>query len=589
MLDPRVYRAALLPVLLALIVVAFSLENRPDPLRTTLTADAFDQVRAERLLDELAAEYPVRPAGSAPDDALAVRVAAELRAALPPRVRVQRRVINAATPAGDRELVTVLAQQPGSAPRAQVVVVAARDASGRGGAAQLSGTAALIELARVVAATRPSRSVTFASVSGETGGQGGMRDLARVLDRPVDAVLELGDMAGPPADRMLVVPWSDAAGMAPMRLQRTVALALRQEAQVDARVPRARSELARFAWPWSASGQGVANVAGLPAVRLSASGEPAPAPSTPVTADRMGGFGRAALRSLIALEEGPRIEAGPTHDLAVARKMLPGWAVRLLVLALLLPALLTTVDAVARSRRRREPLRPWLGRILVLAAPVALALLFARGLGLTGTVPATAPPPLPDAAPLDGGAWAALGCTVAVLVLGWLLVRPLTTGRAAGADPAEAPGAPLAPLVVLLAVAVVAWLVNPYAALLLVLPANLWLLTATGETRPARALLVAAVLLSLVPIVLVVGSVAAQLAVGVTEVPWLLLLWVAGGQAGPLALACCALVAAAAAGALRAAARPRVPAGAGTPITVRGPAGYAGPGSLGGTDSALRG
>ena len=31
---------------------------------------------------------------------------------------------------------------------------------------------------------------------------------------------------GPPADRMLVVPWSDAAGMAPMRLQRTVALAL---------------------------------------------------------------------------------------------------------------------------------------------------------------------------------------------------------------------------------------------------------------------------------------------------------------------------------------------------------------------------
>ena len=77
MLDPRVYRAALLPVLLALIVVAFSLENRPDPLRTTLTADAFDQVRAERLLDRLAAEYPVRPAGSVPDAALAGRVAAE--------------------------------------------------------------------------------------------------------------------------------------------------------------------------------------------------------------------------------------------------------------------------------------------------------------------------------------------------------------------------------------------------------------------------------------------------------------------------------------------------------------------------------
>ncbi len=588
MLDPRVYRAALLPVLLALIVVAFSLENRPGPLRTTLTADAFDGARAERLLERLAAEYPERPAGGAADTRLAERVADELRDALP-GVRVQRRVVDAATPDGDRELVTVLAQQPGSAPQAQLVVVAARDAVGRGAAAQLSGTAALIELARVVAATRPSRSVTFASVSGETGGQGGMRDLADVLDRPVDAILELGDMAGPVSDRLLVVPWSDASGMAPMRLQRTVAVALRQEAELDAGMPRARTELARFAWPWSASGQGVANVAGLPAVRLSASGEPAPAASAPVSAERMGDFGRTALRTVQALEEGTRVGATPSRDLAVARKMLPAWAMRLLVLALLLPPLLTIVDAVARSRRRREPLRPWLGRVLVLAIPFALAMLFARGLGLTGAVPATAPPPLPAAAPLDGGAWAAIGCTLAALVLMWLLVRPLTVGRAAGADPAQAPAAPLAPIVVLLVVALVAWAVNPYAALVLVIPANVWLLTATTETRIAPPVLVGLVVLSLVPVALVVGSVASQLGVGLTEIPWLVLLWVAGGQAGPLALACCALTAAAAAGALRSAARPRRPPGSAPPITVRGPASYAGPGSLGGTDSALRG
>ena len=91
------------------------------------------------------------------------------------------------------------------------------------------------------------------------------------------------------------------------------------------------------------------------------------------------------------------------------------------------------------------------------------------------------------------------------------------------------------------------------------------------------------------PVLLVVGSVAASSASALAEIPWLVLLWVAGGQAGPLALACCALTAAAAAGALRAAARPRLPPGAAPPITVRGPASYAGPGSLGGTDSALRG
>ena len=91
-------------------------------------------------------------------------------------------------------------------------------------------------------------------------------------------------------------------------------------------------------------------------------------------------------------------------------------------------------------------------------------------------------------------------------------------------------------------------MVNPYAALLLVIPANVWLLTATSETRLAPPLLVGLVVLSLVPVALVVLSVAGQLGVGVTEIPWLVLLWVAGGQAGPLALACCALTAAAARG-----------------------------------------
>ena len=45
-LDLRVYRAAFLPALLALFVVAFSLEGRPSPARTRAVADAFDPARA---------------------------------------------------------------------------------------------------------------------------------------------------------------------------------------------------------------------------------------------------------------------------------------------------------------------------------------------------------------------------------------------------------------------------------------------------------------------------------------------------------------------------------------------------------------
>ena len=74
-----------------------------------------------------------------------------------------------------------------------------------------------------------------------------------------------------------------------------------------------------------------------------------------------------------------------------------------------------------------------------------------------------------------------------------------------------------------------------------------------------------------------------------TDAPWLVLLWLAGGQAGPLAIACCSLAAGSAVFALRARAAAAAVSGPQGPITVRGPASYAGPGSLGGTDSALRG
>jgi hypothetical protein len=587
MLDPRTYRAALVPVLLALIVVAFSLEDRPGPLRTTLAADAFDGPRAARLLERLVRAHPDRRPGSAGDAALAATVARELRAALP-GVTVRRSVHRGATVDGDRDLVLVRAQQPGSTSRAQVVVVAARDAVARGSAAQLSGTAALIELARIVADTRPSRSVTFASVSGGTGGQEGMRELVRRLDRPVDAVLELGDLAGPPAERPLVVGLSDGVGAAPVRLQRTVALALRQETGIETSFPFARAQLARFAWPFSVSGQGVANAAGLPAVRLSASGEQPPAADAPVTAARLGGFGRTALRVVTALENGPRAGAAPQRDLAIARKVLPAWAVRLLAIALLLPAVVVVIDGVARLRRRREPVLRGVLWVLVLAAPFALAALFARSLGLLGWVAATAPPALPSQAELDGRGWAAIGCVLVVLALGFLLLRPWLARRAGVAGPPDAPGRTLAPALVAAAGGTAACILNPYAALALALPANLWLLLAARELRLRRVPAVLLVLVSLAPAALVIASDAAQLAIPAGEVPWFGTLMLAGGQPGPLALLGWCAMAGAAVGALLVALRPAGQERGDAPITVRGPSSYAGPGSLGGTDSALR-
>ena len=80
MLDPRIYRAALLPVVLALIVCAFSLSDRPRPIGTTLDPDAFSGQRALTDLRDLAGAFPARRPGDSGDAALAAKLAGAFRA-----------------------------------------------------------------------------------------------------------------------------------------------------------------------------------------------------------------------------------------------------------------------------------------------------------------------------------------------------------------------------------------------------------------------------------------------------------------------------------------------------------------------------
>ncbi|MCW3039469.1 MAG: hypothetical protein JWM31_1374, partial [Solirubrobacterales bacterium] len=75
MLDPRIYRASFLPVLLALLVVAFALQDRPRPIGTTIAPDAFVGETARVLLDGLARDFPDRRPGGVGDEALSRRVA----------------------------------------------------------------------------------------------------------------------------------------------------------------------------------------------------------------------------------------------------------------------------------------------------------------------------------------------------------------------------------------------------------------------------------------------------------------------------------------------------------------------------------
>ena len=587
MLDPRIYRTAFIPVLFVLIIVAFSLENRPLALRSQLVPDAFDGARAARMLKSLTDQYPSRRPGGSGDDALARRVAAELRLVLPKVVVHTSIVKDAKTVDGERDLLTVQATQPGSAPAAQLVLVAGRDALAPRSPAALSGTAALIEIARVVALARGQRSVTFASVSGSTGGQAGIAELAAQLDRPVDAMLVLGDMAGPATSDQPVVGWSTSPGASPLVWTRTVAAALKTETGLNAALPLARNELARFAWPVSVGQQGPPVASGIPTALLSASGELPPAADASVDATRLQGFGRAALRGLNALDQSQRISAAsPSVDLVVTRKMLPAWAIRLLVAALLLPALLTAADGFARLRRERSPVARWLVWVLAAGLPFAVAAIFVRALGLLGVLNATAPPSPPGAVTFGMSGWGVLISAAVIFALGFLVARPVINRRLGVSDSSEQAGASLAPTLVACIASVVIWIFNPYAAILLILPVNIWLLVGSRDLPLRRRWAVGWILISGIPVLLVAFAYLEQFSLSLPELVWFILLSLAGGTPSLLVvIGWCVVCGAAAAALLRTARSARAPDQA---ITVRGPASYAGPGSLGAVDSARR-
>ncbi|MDP2711726.1 MAG: M28 family peptidase [Solirubrobacteraceae bacterium] len=595
MIDPRIYRAALVPVLFAFVLLAFSLENRPQPMRTTVPPDAFQGQRAfDRAYgagEGLAERFPDRRPGSTGDARLASTIAAQMEAAgfLVQTVPHEGRTID-----GRRSLRTVIAQRPGTIDE-RIVVVAHRDAAGRGARAELSATAALLELARIYGAPRQTRrTLTLVSTSGGSGGAAGATALADELsDRsePIGAVLVLGDLASRTVRAPLVTSWSNALGASPQRLRATAQEAVRVETGSGAGAPRALSQFARFALPATFGEQGALLARGLPAVLLSIGGDQPPAADAAISRERLEAFGRAALRTVTVLDAAPAARSITTEaserDLLTSRKILPLWAVRLFTGALLLTVLVTAFDAFAALLRRREPIAIWLRWTLANTLPFVLAAVFAAALGAIGLLGAV--PGAPVAPQALAAQPAALLAVLLVLALAWVRLRPVVL-RALRADEAQRAEGGAGVIIVLIATAVACamWITNPYAAALLIPALHIWLFALSPELRMRRAVRVLVTLLGVVPIVVVAITLARSLGLNAIEAAWQLLLMTAGGHISPIGVLLWSLVAGCASGALLVATAGRAPTGDDLPITVRGPRSYAGPGSLGGTDSALR-
>lgn len=619
-LNGRIYRAAFIPFVIALAIAGFSLRAPAAPLTSTLAPDAFNGALAFAELKAFAASYPRRRPGSQGDDELAAYVARTLQSlggSTAGGFSVHTTYTRSATIDGQRTLASVIARRPGLTGDSPIVLLAHRDAAGRGAPAELSGTAVLIELARVLAASETQRTVIVVSTSGGSGGDGGAAGYAASYGgEPVDGAIVLGDLAGAGAHKPFVLPYSDGLGSAPGVLLSTVSAAVEQVLGVSPEAPSTLSQFAHLVLPLSAGEEGTLIARGIPAVLVQVSGERPPRAGEPISAARLENFGRAVLSAVYALDAGANVgsqgqgqgqgggggDGGLETAVPIQQKLLPAWAVELLVATLLLPPLGVLIDGFARARRRRLALGPRLLWTLACALPFLVAALFTRLLGLTGVL--AAPAGIVLAAGLPGGVVAleTVLAPVLVLVLAWL-AWPATVRRLGLRPRAEDDASGLALSIVLLCVTLVVFVFNPFTALLLVPALHLWLLLASPELRdsgqPAHRLgLLALVALGLVPLVLLAAFYARQLALDPGAFLHAAVLLFAGGFFGVpalvlwcLAFGCLAaatLVAVGSSGAASSQFADPDEGGEGVPITVRGPLSYAGPGSLGGTESALR-
>ena len=552
MIEPRIYRAAFVPALLAVVLTMFSFQSRPGALPQGLAADVlFDGTQAAELAQRIAAETPDRRAGTRGDLATAELVASAFEErgfgggpdGGPERQRF--------THAG-KELVNVIGRRAGSS-RRQIVIVAARDAAT---APDVSGsaadTAALMQIARVYQGRPSEKTLVLASVDGSKLGEVGARELVGELPAPdlVDAVLVISDLGARSADGSVLQAWGNDTRRAGIGLQRTLANSVRQEVGSSAGGSGALGQLARLSFPLGIGAQGVLLEQGYDAVRLSGSGELPPdegGTDEALDQDRLGALGRATLRTLSAVDEGPRPERGPDSYVQAVSQVLPGLVLTLLAGSLLLPVLVASVDAFARARRRQVDVLKWLRWLGAWVAPFLAALAVAEILALVGATPEPPPAPVPPGVlPVDGAALGVMAGIAVAMALAFLLARWLASRPDPELEHPTEAGSGVALALAIAVGSLLLWLVNPYAGLLTVPAAHLWMLLALTRPLPSRRVRAVLIAIGVAPAVLVGIYHLFALSIDPVEGAWYLLMLITGHSVGFVtALIGCVMLAAA--------------------------------------------
>ena len=489
--NGKLYRGTWLLVGLPLLVAAFSV-GRPEPLPPPALEPSLDGAETAQLARDFLT-YPDRFPGTLGAAQSAQWVRDQLRAY---GLHVRSERFTATVPRrGTIHLQNLLAVVPGHSPQT-IVVLAHRDNDGTGPGANdnASGTAVLVELARAYSLhVRPAHTVLFLSTD---GGSLGAFGAAAFFDHAperhdVVAAINLDAIGGHGRARLVI--GGDTPRTTPEILLETAAARIAKQAGRGPARPSVLRQLIDLGFPFNLYEQAPAISRGIPAITLTTSGDrPAGAGDGTLDPTRLGQIGRAAQDLLGTLDQGLEFVQGTSSYVYVGSRVIPGWAIELVLIAALLPFLAGAIDLFARCRRRQIPLaaalRSYRSRLAFWAWLAAMFELFdLLGLWPTGTA---RPPSLESAAARH---WPAFGLIMlgVFALAGWLIVRDRLIPRRRLADTEALAGYTVA-LLCLAALALLVVATNPFALLFLLpsLHAWLWLPNVRDAPRWLRALVV---------------------------------------------------------------------------------------------------